>query len=51
MVEIKISDNEKAAFDAEYAENLNFVREFNIVWQTIRAVLKRDGINKNDVDV
>lgn len=47
----KISDNEKAAFDAEYAENLNFVLEFNIVWQTIRAVLKRDGINKNDVDV
>lgn len=44
----KISNQEKAAYDAEYATNLTFLLEFKIIWLTLRAVALREGINHND---
>lgn len=41
-----ITDEDKAAYDAKYAEKISFFYDMNIVVETVFSVIKRDGIFK-----
>lgn len=43
----RISDNQKAAYDDEYAKNLTFAMEFKVVFKTFFSVAQQEGINKS----
>ncbi len=40
-----LSWEERFAWDIRYVENVTFVNDVKIVWETIRVVLQRDGIS------
>lgn len=44
----KITNEAKAMYDGDYANKLCIGMEIRIVWQTLRAVFLREGINHND---
>lgn len=43
----RISDNQKAAYDDEYAKNLTFAMEFKVIFKTFFSVAQQEGINKS----
>jgi lipopolysaccharide/colanic/teichoic acid biosynthesis glycosyltransferase len=38
-----VSEDERIRLDHSYFDNWSSVQDLLIVWQTVRAVLKRDG--------
>lgn len=42
-----ISWEEKFDWDVKYVDSITFVGDWKIIFQTVRTVLKRDGINSN----
>jgi len=40
-----VSWEEKFAMDVWYTENVSFVTDVKVIWDTIRVVLKRDGVS------
>ena len=40
-----ITNNEKAAFDSEYAQKVSLLNDLKILFLTVGKVFKREGIN------
>jgi lipopolysaccharide/colanic/teichoic acid biosynthesis glycosyltransferase len=41
-----VSWEQKFAYDVEYVNNITFLGDVKIVWQTVVNVLKREGISQ-----
>lgn len=44
-----VSWDERMKLDVYYAENISFVLDFKIVYETIKLVIRREGIELNDI--
>lgn len=45
-----ISWEKKFAYDVEYVENITFLGDWKIIFQTVKTVLKKDGISSQSSD-
>ena len=43
-----LSWEEKFAYDVEYVDNITFMMDLDIIWKTIRSVVKKEGIGQAD---
>lgn len=45
-----VGNEDKAKYDAAYAQNISLINDIKIIWMTVVSVLKKTGINSNDAN-